>query len=110
MAGWLTVTLLSLALLIPCGLAGGVLIPMIAYRQSESAMGTLTIEYDNNSRPSRRSAFAAAICQANEFFRSIPCPFESDWLQVITRSRGQKRSMKTQASGWLSWNPYRSLS
>ena len=51
MAGWLTVTLLSLALLIPCGLAVGVLIPMIAYRQSESAMGTLTIEFDNNKAP-----------------------------------------------------------
>ena len=52
MAGWLTVTLLSLALLIPCGLAVGVLIPVIiAYRQSESALGNLTIEFDNNKAP-----------------------------------------------------------
>ena len=48
MAGWLAVALLCFALLIPCGLAVG---PIFSYRQAESEMGTLTIEYDNNKAP-----------------------------------------------------------
>jgi hypothetical protein len=47
MAGWLVVTLLALALLIPCGLGVGLLVPWLSYRQAESEKGRLTIDFDN---------------------------------------------------------------
>ncbi len=50
-AGWLTVTLLAVLLLIPCGIGVGLLVPMLAYRAAEADLGTLTIEYDNNKAP-----------------------------------------------------------
>jgi len=51
MAGWLTVALLSLLLLIPCGLGLAIVFPMLARDAAEAERGTLTIEYDNNKAP-----------------------------------------------------------
>jgi hypothetical protein len=47
-AGWMTVVILGCVLLVPCLVAVGLIVPMLAYRSAEAEMATVVFDWDND--------------------------------------------------------------